>query len=122
MIFIVIGNIIALAACLCTVYLEMLEKPKDVIYVRCIQKVMFTSSNIVLGGFSGAIINLINLARNIISYKNKLNIVAKIVLTIISIFLCIYINNLGIIGYLPLLGSLTFLWLMNIKDEKKSNT
>ena len=115
----VIGNIIALIASLLMVYSGILKNKKRILYVQSVQIGLFVISNIVLGGISGAIINGVNFIRNIICYKNKLDLKEKIFLTIISIGLTIYFNNLGIIGYLPLIASVAYIWLMTIKDVKK---
>ena len=65
---IIIGNIIALTASLLMVYSGLLKKAKDVVYIQSIQIALFVVSNLVLGGISGAISNLLSLIRNIIFY------------------------------------------------------
>ena len=119
MLVIIIGNIIALAGSLLMVYSGLLKKAKDVIFVQSIQVTLQAASNLVLGGISGAIVDLLNLVRNIIFYNNNLTNIVKIILTIRTIFLCVYLNNLGIIGDLPLIGAVLYLWLMDIPDPKK---
>ena len=71
MLVIIIGNIIALAGSLLMVYSGLLKKAKDVIFVQSIQVTLQAASNLVLGGISGAIVDLLNLVRNIIFYNNK---------------------------------------------------
>lgn len=119
MIFIIVGNIIALVASLLMVYSGLLKKAKDVIFVQSIQVALFAASNIVLGGISGAIVNILNLVRNVLFYNDKLSKLAKIILSILTIILCVYFNNLGIIGYLPLISAISYLWLMDVPDAKK---
>lgn len=116
---IIIGNAIALIACILMVYSGTLKKTKDVIYIQSIQIGLLTLSNIVLGGISGAIVNSLNLIRNIICYKEKLTILIKIIIITIMTILCIIFNTQGIIGYLPLLCSVIYTWLIDIKDVKK---
>ena len=119
MIYIIVGNIIALVASLLMVYSGLLKKAKDVIYVQSIQVTLFIASNLVLGGLSGAIVNALNLVRNIIFYNDKLTKIIKIILSILTITLCIYFNNLGIVGYLPMICAIIYLWLMDVPDPKK---
>ena len=119
MIIIIVGNIIAFVASLLMVYSGILKKAKDVIYVQSIQTTLLTASNIVLGGISGAIVNALSLVRNILFYNDKLNKIAKIILSFLTIVLCIYFNNLGVIGYLPLICAIAYLWLMDIPDPIK---
>ncbi len=118
MIFIVIANIIALVASLLMVYSGLLKKAKEVVYVQSVQITLLIASNIILGGIPGAIVNAINLLRNIIFYNDKLNNFVKIILTLITLILGYYFNNLGIIGYLPIVAGLSYLWLMDIKNPK----
>ena len=115
----VIGNIIALIASLIMIYSGILKNKKQILYFQTIQIGLSVVSNIILGGISGAVINAISLIRNIICYNDKLKIKEKIIITSISIILIFEFNNLGIIGLLPLISTITYIWLMNIKDVKK---
>lgn len=116
---IIIGNAIALIACILMVYSGTLKKTKDVIYIQSMQIGLLTLSNIVLGGISGAIVNSLNLIRNIICYKEKLTTLIKLIIITIMTLLCILFNTQGIIGYLPLLCSVIYTWFIDIKDVKK---
>ena len=119
MTFIIVGNVIALAASLLMVYSGLLKKAKEVVYVQSMQIALLIASNLVLGGIPGAIVNTINLIRNIIFYNDKLNNLIKIILTALTLFLGIHFNNLGIIGYLPIIAGISYLWFMDIRDPKK---
>ena len=116
MINIVIGNIIALIGSLFMVYSGIIKDKKKSIYIQTIQIVMFIISNIVLGGITGAIINAISCVRNTLCYKDKLKTKQKIILIILSTTLSLYLNNLGFIGILPLISTITYTTLMDIKD------
>lgn len=116
---IIIGNIIALAASILMVYSGIIKEKKKVLYVQSIHIGLSVASNIVLGGISGAIINAISFFRNILCYKDKLDLKWKIIITVLSIGLTVYFNNLGIIGLLPLISTVVYLWLMTVKDDTK---
>ena len=116
---IIIGNIIALMASLIMVGTGLVKNKRKIIFFQIIQIGLFIASNMILGGYTGAIINILNLARNILCYKDKLGKNEKIVISILSIVLSVLFNNLGLIGYLPLLASLIYLWLINIKGIYK---
>ena len=115
----IIGNIIALIGSLLMVYTGVIKNKKGILIVQSLQIAMFAISNLVLNGISGFIINSINFIRNIICYKDKLSLIVKILLSIISIVLIVYFNNLGLIGYLPLISALIYLWFMTINDVIK---
>lgn len=116
---IIIGNIIALIASLLMVYSGIIKKKKKILYVQTVQIGLSVLSNIVLGGIVGAIINAISCVRNILCYKEKLGTKEKIIITVLSAVLSIAFNNLGIIGILPLVSTIVYLWLMDLKDVIK---
>ena len=119
MIKIVIGNIVALVASILMVYSGILKQKKKILYVQTIQIGLSVISNIILGGIVGAIINAISWIRNVLYYKNKLGLKAKIIITLISIILSLKFNNICFIGVLPLITIIVYLWLMNINDVTK---
>lgn len=116
---IIIGNIIALIASIIMVYSGYLKQKKKILYVQTIQIGLSVLSNIVLGGITGAIINAISCVRNILCYKEKLNNKSKIILIALATILSLCFNNLGTIGLLPLISTITYILLMNIKNVIK---
>ena len=112
---IIIGNVIALVASLIMVGTGLIKNKKKIIYFQSIEIGLYVISNFILGGYPGAIINIISFIRNVLCYKDKLGTKEKGIIGLISIILTVLFNNLGIIGYLPLLASLIYLYLMNIK-------
>lgn len=119
MIYIIIGNIIALIASIIMVYSGFLKQKKTILYAQTIQIGLSVLSNIVLGGITGAIINALSCVRNILCYKNKLDLKSKIILIFLATTLSLMFNNLGVIGLLPVISTITYILLMNIKDVIK---
>ena len=66
--YIIIGNITALMASLAMLYSGFVEEKKKILYVQTIQIMLFVLSNIVLGGITGAIVNVIFCVRNVLCY------------------------------------------------------
>ena len=60
----IIGNIIAFIASLLFVYSGILKKKKKILIVQIIQKGFSAISNIVLKGYSGAVVHFISFIRN----------------------------------------------------------
>ena len=112
----IIGNIIALIGSLLMVYSGIIKDKKKILFVQSIQILLFIISNLVLGGITGAIINLIGFIRNLLCYYDKYNNLEKIIITIASIILTIVFNNLGIIGYLPLIAIVAYNLFMTTKN------
>ena len=117
--YLIIGNIVALIGSILMVWSGYLKEKRKILYIQTVQIGMFVISNIILGGISGAIINFISFIRNILSYKDKLDMKWKILITILSIGLTLYFNNKGLIGYLPLISMIIYVWYMNVKDVVK---
>lgn len=115
----VIGNIIALIASIIMVYSGIIKHKKKILYVQSIQIGLSVISYLFLMGIPGAIISALNFVRNILCYNNKLNITNKIIITVLAIVLIMLFNNLGLIGLLPLVSTIVYLWFMTIKDVTK---
>lgn len=114
--FIIIGNIIALVASIFMVISGITKSKKKILFYQTIEVGLEVIAYIFLNTMSGVIINAINLVRNFLGYKNKLNIVAKIIISILSIVLVLYFNNDGLIGLLPLICIIIWIWIMTIKN------
>ena len=117
--YIVIGNIFSLISSILMVYSGYVKKKKKIIFIQTIQIGFSVISNIVLGGITGTIINALNCFINILCYKDKLGITAKIIISFLAITLSLKFNNLGVLGIFPLISSIAYIWLMNIKDVTK---
>ena len=116
MTLIIIGNVIVFVAALLMVYSGIIKEKKKILYIQSLQIGLTIISNLLLEGITGAIINAISLLRNILCYKEKLGLKEKIFITILSVVLTVYFNNLGIIGLLPLIATVVYLWLMTTKN------
>ena len=116
---IIIGNSFAFLASIVMASSGIVKEKKKILYVQSVQTILFIISNIVLKGISGFIINVISFIRNVLCYKDKLDFKAKIIITILASFLTLCFNNVGIIGLLPLISMVLYLWLMTTKDVIK---
>ncbi|MBO5414387.1 MAG: YgjV family protein [Bacilli bacterium] len=116
---VVIGNIISLLASVLMTYSGYIKSKGKFLIVQIVQMSLSALSNFILGGITGTIINLVNIIRNVLCYKNKLNKYSIILILTLSISLSLYFNNLNFIGLLPLLSTILYTTLMNIKNIKK---
>ena len=116
---VVIGNIISLLASVLMTYSGYIKSKGKFLIVQIVQMSLSALSNFILGGTTGTIINLVNIIRNVLCYKNKLNKYSIILILTLSISLSLYFNNLSFIGLLPLISTILYTTLMNIKDIKK---
>lgn len=112
----ILGNIIALIGSLIMVYSGLIKNKSKVIYVQTIQIILLVLSNIILGGITGAIINIISCIRNILCYQNKLFKKEKIIIIILAVCLSILFNNLGLIGLFPLISIILYTLFMDTRS------
>ena len=113
---IIIGNAISIIAAIIMIYTGTLKNKKKIILIQSFQIFLLTISNFILGGMSGAIVNISCVIRNILEYKDKLGIKTKIVLTAVTVYFSVKYNNHGLLGYLPIISTIVYLWLINLKD------
>ena len=66
-----IANILGLIGSLFMVLMGCLKKKKDILLVQNIQLLILGLSNLIVGGFIGAVVNVIGIFRNILCSKNK---------------------------------------------------
>lgn len=116
MIQLVCGNIVALIASTLMVCCGIIKDRKKTIYVQTIQILAFVMSNLILGGYTGAIVNFISLARNYWCYKDNLTKIKKLILIILTVVFSLLFNNLGFIGLLPIIASVVFVCFIDTKS------
>lgn len=116
MIQIVIGNIIGLIASILMVFAGLQKKKKKILFTQIIQIALSVISNLVLGGYTGAIINALSCVRDILCYKEKMGNKEKIIIITLAVGLSLTFNNLGWIGLLPVVATVVYIIFMNTKD------
>lgn len=113
---VIIANIIFFIASILMLLSGVIKKKNKIVISQTVQIILMTIGDLLLQAYTGALINTIAIFRNILSYKNKLNLPLKIIITIISVVCSIFINDMSVIGFLPVVTMLLYIWLMNTKD------
>ena len=116
---VLIANIIALIGSIFMVVASYSKINKRSVIYQSIQIFAFIISNIILGGITGIIINSLSLLRNLLTSIGKLNNIFKYGILLLIVILTIIFNNLGFIGYLPLIGTVIFTIFIDSKDRSK---
>ncbi len=119
MIHLVCGNFVALIASILMAYSGSVKDNKKIIYIQTIQILLLTASTLILGGYTGAIVNAISVLRNVLCYKDKLTNTMKTILILLCIPPSILFNNLGFLGLLPLVSTILYTCFMNVKSTIK---
>lgn len=98
------------------VYAGILKNKKAVLLVQTIQIILFIIGNLLLGGITGAISNALGTLRNILCYFDKLRFWIMTLISFLAVLLGICFNDLGVIGFLPIISVVIFTYGMNTKN------
>ena len=116
---IIIANIIDLVAAVVQVGSGAIKEKSKILIVQTIQLLMQALSMLLLGGVTGAVSNVLSCFRNFLCYKDKLNIVWKIILIVASIGFTIALNDQGFLGIIPAVVCTVYIIFMDVKDPVK---
>ena len=116
--YIVVGNILGFIGTMFMVISGAIKDNKKFFIVQDFEMGFLTLSNLVLGGYTGAIVSFMGIIRNTLCMKDKMNLRNKIIIVIIQTVACLITNNLGIIGLCPLFAVVFYSFLIT-KDAKK---
>lgn len=114
---VIVANILGLISALILIYAGSIKEKKKVIKYQTIHSFFGMSCDLLLGGYPSVISNVFTITRNILAYKNKFTKILMIIFIIAVSGLIIYFNNLGIIGYIPLINFIFYTIFINTKDN-----
>ena len=120
---ILVGNIVALISSLLMIYIGFLKDKKSILVYQIVNYGILGISNVILGGISGLISNILSIARNVICLKYDFNTKFKILFLVIQALFTFIWNREGIFGILPFVAvtiNILFLDAKNIKVFKGS--
>ena len=108
MTFYLLAQVFSAIGALC-VAISSFAKSKNNMLVWQITDYIFTAiANLLLGGYTGALTISISIIRNSLMVKKKMTKTILTILIIIQIIVGTYLNQLGIIGYLPIISSVSY--------------
>ena len=114
-----LGNAVAMIGCLIMVFIGFLKKKHHILIAQCIQCVFRGVGNLVLGGISGFICNIVTILRNLVFLKFRNTTFLKVFFILLQFVLSIGTLSLGFISWLPILSAALFTWYMDTKSEAK---
>ena len=114
-----IGNAISMIGCLIMVGIGLLKKKNQILIAQCVQCLFMGAGNLVLGGVSGFICNIVTILRNIVFLKFRNTTAMKIFFIALQFVLSIGTLSAGWISWLPILSAALFTWYMDTKSEAK---
>ena len=113
----VIGNLVSLAGCLLMVAVGFIRKKSHILAAQCVQFGFMGFGNLLLGGTSGFISNMVGIARNLVFAKFRTTTALKIFFILLQLLL----SSLGdgLISWLPIIAAAIFTWSLDTKSEAK---
>ena len=114
---ILLGNLISLAGAVLMVVIGFIKRKEKVLAVQCVQFSLMGAGNLVLGGVTGALSNLLSLVRNLICYKTGITLPLKLIFIAAQAGLSLWVNTQGLIGLLPVIAACIFTWFLDVKSD-----
>lgn len=112
MIYLIVGNILSFIGVVFLALSSVVSDKKRTIFYQIFDCLFAVLANIVLGGFSGAVVCLAAFIRNVLVYFGKNNPKLMIIIAVLMTILGALVNQHGLIGWLPIIASIQYtLWL-----------
>lgn len=114
---ILIGNIIAFVGCSLMVFVGLIKEKKRILSVQCLQFAIQGASNLILGGFTGFIANVVSIIRNVVFSKVRSTVALKMLFVAVQLLLSAGSLGDGVISWLPVLAAALFTWFIDVESE-----
>lgn len=112
-----IGNAISMVGCLIMVCIGFLKKKNHILIAQSVQCLFIGAGNLILGGISGFICNMVTIIRNLAFLKFRNTTALKIFFILLQFVLSIGTLSAGWISWLPILAATLFTWCMDTHSE-----
>ena len=114
---VLIANIISFVGAVIMVISGLLKTKRTILIAQNVQFSIQAVGNIMLGGYSGAAINLISIVRNVFCVFVPFTWLWKIVFIVLQVGLTVWVNGLALIGLLPLAAACLFTVFLDTKND-----
>ena len=118
---IILGNVCSLLAMVTDSVSSTRKTAKGVLLVQCLSQLFYGVGTILLKGYSSTAQNLVSILRNIVAIRKIESRAVEWALVFLGVALGIGFNNLGLIGYLPVVANLQYtLAVFKFKDNERA--
>ena len=114
-----IGNAVSMIGCLIMVLIGFLKRNNHILMAQCAQCLFMGAGNLILGGVSGFISNVVTIFRNLVFLKLKNTVFLKVFFILLQLVLSWSSLTAGFISWLPLIAAALFTWCMDTKSPAK---
>ncbi len=101
------------------VLIGLIKEKRRILYTQCVQFTLQGAANLILGGTSGFIANVVSIIRNLVFSKWKSTIWLKIGFIVLQLLLALSSLSEGAIALLPIASTVLFTWFIDTKSEVK---
>ena len=115
---VIIANSIMLIGCILLVIAGGTARARCTVVLQTAQLILAATANILLGGFTGAALNMVSIIRNAVVLKEKYSMSVRIGFVISMIIIGTLTNNRGLLGYGIILGNAVFSACLGLKKEE----
>ncbi len=113
---IIIGNVVMFVGAVLMSIIGLFKSKKTIIAAQTGQIALMTTGSLLLGSIPGAVVNALSIVRNLLCYNGKLTKVVKSILIFLTITISVAFNNLGIVGFLPIIATVAFIVFMDTEN------
>lgn len=111
-----IGNAVSMIGCLIMVGIGFIKKKSHILMAQSVQCLFMGVGNLILGGVSGFICNVVTIARNLVFAKRDVTVSLKLFFITLQVILSLGSLSAGLIAWLPILSAAVFTWFLDTKS------
>ena len=108
--YLIIGNIFSIFAMVSDSFSSSRKTARGVLAVQTMSQLFYGTGTLILKGYSGAVQNGVSILRNLAAISQLNYKFIEWLLIALGVGFGILFNNLGLIGWLPLLPTWNILW------------
>lgn len=114
---VIIANIVSFLGCGLMVLVGFIKEKRRILSVQCIQFTLQGAANLMLGGVSGFIANVVSILRNLAFTRFKNTVWLKLFFIALQLVLSFKSLSSGFVSYLPLFAAVLFTWFLDLRSE-----
>ena len=118
---VILGNGCSLLAMVTDSISSTQKTAKGVLLMQSLSQLIYCIGTILLKGYSGAVQNVVSILRNFVAIRKISSPLIEWILVALGVALGLLFNNLGLIGYLPVVANLQYtLAVFKFKDNERA--
>lgn len=114
-----IGNAASMVGCLIMVGIGFLKSNRHILVAQSVQCLFMGAGNLILGGVSGFICNIVTIIRNLVFIRFRNTTALKLFFIALQFVLSISTLSAGWISWLPIISAALFTWFMDTPSAAK---